>query len=212
MNNKKSKEDYIRRDNIGIKKTDNIGIKKTDNIGSIKKDNINSVKTETKPQSKEEYLKKNQENKDSYKRPELTYTEKLSKAQLRQILYDYDEIKDNKKLQYVEPGKHIRYFENKDGDMKFRTGGILTVNKYPDYFVLSNGKVSWSVQIKQCIFFVRISIQELREEYEKELIRLNAENQGLHSMLDSLSKKYNILKKEKDINDEKILKKEKIKK
>jgi hypothetical protein len=138
--------------------------------------------------TKEIKLKKNQQDKDNYIKPDITYTEKLSKVQVRQLLYDYEEIKNIKELEKIELGTHIRYFEDKDGEMKFRTGGILTVNTgFPDYLILSNGKISWSVQIKKCIFFKRLTIKELRDEYEKELIKLQAENKGLQSMLQSIS-------------------------
>ncbi len=144
--------------------------------------------------------KKNQGKKDAYEKPIITYTEKLSKSDVRQLLYDYEEIKDIEDLQKIEPGTHIRYFEDKDGEMKFRTGGIMTVNQYPTYIVLANGKISWSVQIGQCIFFRRITIKEVRDEYEKELIRLDAENKGLRTLLGDISKKYNKLLEKEDKN------------
>jgi hypothetical protein len=138
--------------------------------------------------TKETNLKKNKEDKDNYIKPKITYTDKLSKAQIRQLLYDYEEIKNIKELQKIEPGTHLRYFENKDGEMKFRTGGILTVNTgFPDYLILSNGKISWSVQIKNCIFFKRITIKEIRDEYEGELIKLQGEIKGLHTLIKELS-------------------------
>lgn len=137
---------------------------------------------------KEIRLKKNQQDKDNYVKPQITYTDKLSKAQIIQLLYDYEEIKNIKDLKKIEPGTHLRYFEDKDGEMKFRTGGILTVNTgFPDYLILSNGKISWSVQIKKCTFFRRLTIKELRDEYEKELIKLKGENKGLQSLLQSVS-------------------------
>jgi len=149
-------------------------------------------------------LKKNQQNKDNYKKPDITYTEKLSKSQVRQLLYDYEEIKNIKELEKIDPGTHLRYFEDKDGEMKFRTGGILTINTgFPEYLVLSNGKISWSVQIKKCIFFKRLTIKELRDEYEKELIKLQAENKGLQSMLKSISAE----KEELGIKYNKLIKK-----
>jgi len=149
-------------------------------------------------------LKKNQQNKDNYKKPDITYTEKLSKSQVRQLLYDYEEIKNIKELEKIDPGTHLRYFEDKDGEMKFRTGGILTINTgFPEYLVLSNGKISWSVQIKKCIFFKRLTIKELRDEYEKELIKLQAENKGLQSMLQSISSE----KEELGIKYNKLIKK-----
>lgn len=154
--------------------------------------------------TKEIKLKKNQQDKDNYVKPNITYTEKLSKAQVRQLLYDYEEIKNIKELEKIEPGTHLRYFEDKDGEMKFRTGGILTVNTgFPDYLILSNGKISWSVQIKKCIFLKRLTIKELRDEYEKELIKLQAENKGLQSMLKSISAE----KEELGIKYNKLIKK-----
>lgn len=161
-------------------------------------------KTKDTKDRKEIKLKKNQQDKDNYVKPNITYTEKLSKAQVRQLLYDYEEIKNIKELEKVEPGTHLRYFEDKDGEMKFRTGGILTVNTgFPDYLILSNGKISWSVQIKKCIFFKRLTIKELRDEYEKELIKLQAENKGLQSMLKSISAE----KEELGIKYNKLIKK-----
>jgi len=161
-------------------------------------------KTKDTKNTKELQLKKNQQDKDNYVKPNITYTEKLSKAQVRQLLYDYEEIKNIKELEKIEPGTHLRYFEDKDGEMKFRTGGILTVNTgFPDYLILSNGKISWSVQIKKCIFFKRLTIKELRDEYEKELIKLQAENKGLQSMLKSISAE----KEELGIKYNKLIKK-----
>jgi hypothetical protein len=121
--------------------------------------------------SKKTYLEKNQENKDNYKRPELTYTDKLSKAQVRELLNDYEQIHNKNNLKDVPPGTHIRYFEMKDGELKFRTGGLITINTgLPDYIILSNGKISWSVQVAPCIFFRRITIKQVKDEYQKLLI------------------------------------------
>jgi hypothetical protein len=107
--------------------------------------------------------------KDSdYKRPVLTYTDKLSKKEIESLLLDYEKVND---LSLVPTGTHIRYFEDKDGELKFRTGGTLTIKTgLPEYCILSNNKVSWSVQIKKCIFFRRISIKEIKEEYELKLL------------------------------------------
>jgi hypothetical protein len=64
-------------------------------------------------------------------------------------------------------GTHLRYFDNKNNQMKFRTGGILTVNSgLPEYIILSSGKVSWSVHVNTSIFFRRITLKQLKEEFD----------------------------------------------
>lgn len=109
-----------------------------------------------------------------YTRPILTYTDKLSKQQVKELLIDYEQIKSLEDLQNIIQGTHLRYFEKKGNELKFRTGGILTVNSgFPEYLILSSGSVSWSVQIKKCIFFKRITIIQVKHEYEK-LIKDNS--------------------------------------
>jgi len=67
----------------------------------------------------------------------------------------------------VPIGTHLRYFDTKNNQMKFRTGGILTVNTgLPDYIILSSGHVSWSVQTNTSIFFRRITLKQLKEEFD----------------------------------------------
>ena len=120
----------------------------------------------------------------NYKRPPLTYTDKLSKEQVKELLIDYEQIKSLDELKNIQTGTHLRYFEYKDNELKFRTGGILTVKTgIPDYLILSSGKVSWSVQIKKCIFFKRITIKQVREEIEKKLKTDAATIIGLQHML-----------------------------
>lgn len=135
---------------------------------------------------------------DNYKRPILTYTDKLSKKQIKELLYDYDEIKDIDELKDVQIGTHIRYFEKKNNELKFRTGGILTVNTgLPKYIVLNNGRLSWSVQVESCIFFRRITLRQIREEYDKVLTNNNMIIKGQEIML---RKNNEIIKKLKQEN------------
>ena len=125
--------------------------------------------------------------KDSdYERPILTYTDKLSKQEIESLLIDYEKVED---LNNVPIGTHIRYFEDKYGELKFRTGGILTIKKgLPVYCILKNQNVSWSVQIKKCIFFRRITIKEVKEEYENKLIEKDKELNELRSYIRDLKK------------------------
>jgi hypothetical protein len=125
--------------------------------------------------------------KDSdYKRPVLTYTDKLSKKEIESLLLDYEKVDD---ITLIPTGTHLRYFENKDGELKFRLGGTLTIKTgLPDYCILSNNKVSWSVQIKNTIFFRRISIKEIREEYEEKLLNKEKDIIELQSLVRKLKK------------------------
>lgn len=125
--------------------------------------------------------------KDSnYERPVLTYTDKLSKQEIETLLMEYEKVED---LNNIPLGTHIRYFEDKDGELKFRTGGILTIKKgLPVYCILKNQNVSWSVQIKKCIFFRRITIKEVKKEYESRLIEKDRELNELRSYIRELKK------------------------
>jgi hypothetical protein len=140
--------------------------------------------------------KKNKPNKLSeskYDRPILTFTDKLSKKEIESLLLDYEQVD---KLDNIPIGTHIRYFEKKDGELKFRTGGILAIKTgLPEYCILKNGKLSWSVQTKTSIFFRRITIKEVKKEYETKLIQKENELNELRSLIRILKKK---LKKYED--------------
>lgn len=153
----------------------------------------NTKDTKDKKENKEvkEVKKVNREPKklkdSDYERPLLTYTDKLSKKEIESLLLDYEKV-DN--LKDVPIGTHIRYFENKDDELKFRTGGILTIKSgLPKYCILKNGKLSWSVQIANTIFFRRITIKEVKEEYEKILVQKDNELNELRFLIRDLKKK-----------------------
>jgi hypothetical protein len=133
-----------------------------------------------------------------YKRPLITYTDKLSKQQVKELLVDYEQIKSLDELQNITSGTHLRYFEKKNNELKFRTGGILTVSGFPEYLILSSGHVSWSVQIKKCIFFKRITIKQVKAEYDKLLHENAATIIGLQTTIRNLSKEIKKLIKENE--------------
>ena len=136
---------------------------------------------------------RNRSKKDEYKRPKFTYTEKLSKDEIEDLLEDYVEIKDMNK---IPVNTHVRYFVTKNNKRLFRTGGLLINNSgLPDYVVLSNGKQSWSVQTKGTIFFKKMTIKEIKEDYEKEIEEIENENEDLKRMVKKLQSELNILKK-----------------
>jgi len=153
-----------------------INIDTDSSIEEIK--NYKKVKVNNKPKTIKD---------SDYERPILTYTDKLSKQEIESLLLDYEKVDS---LKNVPIGTHIRYFENKDGELKFRTGGILTIkNGLPKYCILKNGKVSWSVQITNSIFFRRITIKEVKEEYEKKLLQKENELNELRFLIRDLKKK-----------------------
>lgn len=128
-----------------------------------------------------------------YVRPEITYTEKLSKKEIEALLIDYEQV-DN--LNDVPQGTYIRYFEDKAGVMKFRIGGILTIKTgLPDYCILYNNKVSWSVQVRKCIFFRRITTAEIKKEYKELIDKKDRQIVELQSLVKKLTKDNNELKK-----------------
>lgn len=107
---------------------------------------------------------------DEYKKPPITFTESLAREDIKNLLEDYEQIEDISK---ITKGTHLRYFiKEKNGEYKFRMGGILTVNNnIPKYVILSNGKKSWSVQIKDTIFFNKKSIEKIKKEIEEEMFQ-----------------------------------------
>ena len=137
---------------------------------------------------------------DNYIRPNKTYTERLDDEEIADKLTDYvkvDNIKD------VKINTHIRYFlleVNKDGSItrKFRMGGFLkNKDNGETYVMLSNNKTTWSVQTNQAVFYRKLSIDEIKEEYEKDLKELNELNRKLYKQNKRMkkfieSKGYNI--------------------
>jgi hypothetical protein len=105
----------------------------------------------------------------NYQRPVTTYTENLTKQQIKEQLKDYKECPD---ITMLSVGCHVRYFSNDPKTKKklFRLGG--SVNKIdPEYrfIILSNGTVSWSVQIANTSFWKKLTESEYKEELKEEL-------------------------------------------
>ena len=103
----------------------------------------------------------------------------LSPDEIREKLEEYKRVEN---IETVALNAHLRYFTtDKDGNNNFRLGGFLTkMDKEKGYLILSNGNVSWSVQMKDSIFFQKMNFKDLKEEliksiheeYEKEIKNL----------------------------------------
>ncbi len=130
-----------------------------------------------------------------FERPLLTYQDMLTRKDIEGQLLDYEKVSN---LEDVPVGTHIRYFESKDGELKYRVGGILTIKTgLPAYIILANGKVSWSVQVDPCIFFRRITIRETKLAYEKIIESKDYELDELRNYIKELKKEIVQLKKNK---------------
>jgi hypothetical protein len=149
-----------------------------------KKDSKNDNNKDTKKDSKKDSKK----NSDDYDRPKKTYTDNLTTEDIEKKLEDYKKVEDITK---VPLDTHLRYFiKQKDGKLVFRMGGNLKINtKLPDYVILKNaiGK-EWSVQVKDTIFFKKMSISEIKEEYEKIIDELNVKIKTLKNRIKELEK------------------------
>ena len=107
-----------------------------------KKQTTDQTKTKPKKCKKTRRLLRN----DGYVRPSETTQERISsnidlmyKKLKSYIPVPIENYKD------IPTGINIKYISEQG---KYREGGTLVVNSAPDYFVLVNGFVSWSVNLK----------------------------------------------------------------
>ena len=129
--------------------------------------------------------------KNNYEKPEHTYTEKLSKDEIAEKLEDYQKVDDINK---VSLGTHLRYFITKDGKKLFRMGGQLFKNDgLPEYVILSNGVNSWSVQTEGTTFFRKLSINEIKQEYENQIQAKDDKIKELLHVVKAYRKQYGLL-------------------
>jgi hypothetical protein len=146
----------------------------------IKEEKKNSEKKEIK-------LDSNKYKKNGFERPEITYTDQLSKEEIQDKLADYSKVED---IYKVPLGVHLRYFVKKDGQMLFRMGGQLFKNNgLPEYVILKSGtNAQWSVQIKDTVFYRKMTIAEIKQEYEDLIKKKNEKIQALKEKLKKYEK------------------------
>jgi len=129
-----------------------------------------------------------------YVRPTKTHQELLSKQDIKNKLKDYKQVSN---IMNVPIGTHIRYFTTKNKEKLFRLGGLLTkIDPQGRFITLSNGQLSWSVQIAGSIFFEKLSEEEVKEEIKKEVTQeLLSEEKNKTTEIEQLQKEINKLKK-----------------
>ena len=128
--------------------------------------------------------------KTSYERPATTYQDTLQTDEaMLEKLAGYEEVT---MPEHIEYRAHTRYITYKDGQPKFCLGGLM-MRVYPEYVVMSNGTVSWSVQREyfnksgesfgKTRFFKYINKdtrnQMVIDEQQSEIEKLRLENESL---------------------------------
>lgn len=145
---------------------------------------IKKTQTVTNKESDETY------NKNGYIRPAVTMTDQLSKEQIEELLEDYKKVDD---IYQVPLGVHMRYFSNIDGKMVFRRGGLLHKNTgLPEFVILAqnpSGKPGWSVQVKDTIFYRKMTLHEIKTEYQTIIDELIEKNKKLKDEIKKLKDK-----------------------
>ena len=99
----------------------------------------------------------------------------LTQEDINLLLEEYEEVNDV--TTQLKTGIHIRYYslvkdKRKKGEFKklFRLGGtIIKIDPEFKYVVLTNGKLSWCVQLDNTIIYKKMSIKEIKDFYENEL-------------------------------------------
>jgi len=127
-------------------------------------------------------------NKTDYSRPPKTYQDNLTNQDIKKQLKEYKEVKDIKEILI---NSHIRYFSKnvKSKEMQFRLGGTITkIDPENRFCMVSNGTISWCVQIKNTVFWIKMTNAELKEELKteikNELISENNESTTTNSNLE----------------------------
>lgn len=128
----------------------------------------------------------------SYNNKKKSYQDKLSPAEIKKKLEEYKQTDD---ISQVALNSHVRYFSfnPKTGEKQFRLGGFLRrIDMVKGYVILvGNNNLSWSVQIKNSVFFQKMTFGELKQElkekyaakYQKEIRKLKVENKKLKNTL-----------------------------
>ena len=192
--NKNDDKNDNKNDNKNVSITDdkmiteileNIG-KKSKNI--TKKDLINNFiennndnKNDNKKYIKQNNIKNNDEDKKK------TFTENLTKEEINEKLEDYKLVDDISK---VPLDTHLRYFVKKNNEMLFRMGGNLKRNlDLPKFIILKNAVgTEWTVQVKYTIFYKKMSVKEIKEEYDGIISELHDKIKKLKLKIKELEK------------------------
>jgi len=138
---------------------------------------------------------------DGFVKPLNTLQEKLTQEDINNLLEEYEQVED---LNDLKTGTHVRYFDivlnNEMTKKLFRMGGtIIKLDLEKEYMVLSNGKLTWSVQLKNKIIYKKMTTEEVKQFYENELDNRDIEIKQLKYQIDKLK---NNIKKQQQTNEQ----------
>jgi hypothetical protein len=128
---------------------------------------------------------------DQIARPLITATDLITPDEIRERMKDYEKVPYDQ-IPYLQPGCRLRYFEIIENQYKFRSGGTLIVNGYPDYLLVSSGRKNWSVQLNANILFKEIDFNEIRKEYAR---MLEKDSKTLNHLIHTLGNRNMRIKK-----------------
>ncbi len=121
---------------------------------------------------------------DNFKSNQKSITQKLTKDEIRKKLEDYRLVSD---IRTIPLGTSLRYFKvDKHGKKLFRIGGLLNYNQKIEqgYIGLINNEGKrWTVQIKSGIFYRKMSLQEIKDEYQETIDDIEEENDKLKKIV-----------------------------
>ncbi|ADO67385.1 hypothetical protein crov351 [Cafeteria roenbergensis virus] len=124
---------------------------------------------------------------DSYKRPKKTFQDNLSQQDIIKYLKDYAPVKNAYDLPI---NTHVRYFVTKNDKKEFRMGGYISkMDPVKGYIMLTNGKINWSVQVKDAEIFYKLEIDDIRNEYEEKIKKYKKKIRKLEETLQEIIKK-----------------------
>ena len=159
--------------------------------------------------------------KDKYIKTGDEVQNKLTPEDIELLLEEYEEVNDPTELKV---GTHVRYYtlvqnkKTKIYEKAFRMGGnIINIDPEYKYVVISNGKISWSVQVANTDFYRKMTIQDIKQFYENVLDDKDTEIKKYKHGYDKAKTAYKKLQEENaQLNDQivslkKILKKHGIK-
>jgi hypothetical protein len=121
----------------------------------------------------------------------------ISGDEVKKRLENYSQVMGSD-IEKLVPGVHLQYCEVIANDneikYKYKTGGVLIYNKYPEYITLSNGIQRWSVQLNKNIFF-ETNIENLKRTYAK---IIKEKDQTINALRHSLKLRKEEIKRLKD--------------
>jgi len=140
----------------------------------------------------------------NYIKPEYTHQDMLTAQDIENKLKGYKKVEDINTVPY---NTHIRYFiKDSNNNNKFRLGGKYELkDPHNRYIKLSNGDLSWSVQLNNSILYSKMSEEEAENKIKNDVNnkvqnKINDLNNKISShndlriKYDELQNKYNNLK------------------